>query len=181
LIPLEKYSPIIIDEKLTRSFEDSMEAIRLATKDFKEKEDKVIEKAKKTIISISKDFEKKGKVIGNSLIKANEKLREQEREANKLVQCPKCKKGDLAITYSRKTRRYFVACNAYPDCKNTFSLPPDGLIKKTEKTCDDCGYPILMRISKGKRPWEFCFNPECPINKARLKEYRKKQELENKK
>jgi len=37
---LEKYSPIIIDEKLTREFEDEMEKIREAKKDFEQKEKK---------------------------------------------------------------------------------------------------------------------------------------------
>jgi hypothetical protein len=25
---------------------------------------------------------------------------------------------------------------------------------------------MLMRLTKGKRPWTFCFNPQCPTNKA---------------
>jgi DNA topoisomerase-1 len=54
-----------------------------------------------------------------------------------------------------------LACDAYPECKTTFSLPPYGLIKKADKTCDKCQWPILMTIRKGKRPWEFCFNPNC--------------------
>jgi len=173
---LEKYSPIIIDEKLTRSFEDSMEAIKESKKDVKTKETKIIERAKETITSISRDFEKNQKQIGEALIQANTQLREQEREANKLNICPVCKKGNLVIMYSKKTRRSFVACNSYPECKTTFSLPPNGLIKKTNKTCEECGYPKLIRLSKGKRPWEFCFNPECPTNKERLQEYRKRQE-----
>ena len=92
------------------------------------------------------------------------------------MQCPKCKKGNLAITYSPKTKRNFVACNAYPECKTTYSLPPNGLIKKANKICEECGFPILMRLSKGKRPWEFCFNPECSKNKERIENYRKQTE-----
>jgi hypothetical protein len=33
-----------------------------------------------------------------------------------------------------------------------------------------------MRLSKGKRPWEFCFNPECESNRKRLEEYKLKKE-----
>jgi len=172
---LEKYSPIIIDEKLTRNFEDSMQSIQKSTKGFQEKEEKVITKAKDTITDIAKDFEKKEKKIGEELLQANIKQREQEKEENKLHPCPKCKKGDLAITYSRKTRRHFVACNAYPDCKTTFSLPPNALIKKTEKLCEKCGFPMLMSIKKGKKPWFFCFNPECETNRERIESYKKEQ------
>ena len=80
--------------------------------------------------------------------------------------------------YSKKTRKYFVACNKYPDCKNTYTLPPNGIIKKTDKICEECGFPMLMRISKGKRPWIFCFNPECITNKKRIEDYRMKKEAE---
>ncbi|MBU0894483.1 MAG: DNA topoisomerase I [Nanoarchaeota archaeon] len=177
---LEKYSSIIIDEKLTRSFEDSMESITTSTKNWLDKEKNIIEKAKKTIIGIAKDFEKNEKKIGKELLDANLKQREQQKKENTLIQCPICKKGNLGITYSKKTRRQFVACDAYPDCKTTFSLPPNGLIKKTEKVCEECNYPMLMRLSKGKRPWQFCFNPNCKTNKERLEEYRKKQEQEEK-
>jgi len=37
-----------------------------------------------------------------------------------------------------------------------------------------------MRLSKGKRPWEFCFNPDCRKNKERIDEYNKKKEEEKK-
>jgi DNA topoisomerase-1 len=178
---LEKHSPIIIDEKLTRSFEDSMEAIREAKKDLKDKEEKIINKAKKTITSISKTLKEHETQIGKELLVAEKQRQEQEREDNKLgFQCPVCKKGTLTIMYSRKTRRSFIACDAYPNCKNTYSLPPNSLIKKTDKTCEHCGFPKLLSIRKGKKPWSFCFNPNCETNKERIEAYKKKQE-ENKK
>ncbi|MCK5149566.1 DNA topoisomerase I [Candidatus Pacearchaeota archaeon] len=161
---LEKHSPIIIDESLTRSFEASMDSIKEAKKDFEKKEEKIISKAKKAITDIAKDFKKNEKEIGKELLKANVEFREQQKIENKLIQCPVCKKGNLAITYSKKTRRFFIACDAYPNCKTTFSLPPNGQIKKTEKICEECNYPMLMRLMKGRRPWIFCWNPKCPTN-----------------
>ena len=165
---LEKYSPIIIDEKLTRKFEQQMESIienKNQQKDkLKEKENKIIKESKKTIIEITKDFKENERKIGNELMDATQKLREQEKIENTLLPCPKCGKGNLVIIYSKKTRKHFIACNAYPECKNTFSLPPNGVIKKTDKICEECKFPKLIRLSKGKRPWEFCFNPECPTN-----------------
>lgn len=172
---LEKYSPIIIDEKLTRHFEKEMENILNSKKDFLVKENKVIEEAKKSLIEILNQFSKNEKNIGKELIEANNTLREKERQENKLIKCPVCKKGELTIMYSKKTRRYFVACNAYPECKTTFTLPPDGLIKKTEKLCESCNYPLLMRLKKAARPWIFCFNPQCESNIKRIEEYRKKE------
>ena len=176
---LEKYSPIIIDEELTRHFEHEMEEIQESKQDFKKKEDKIIDEAKKTITKIAKQFEKNEKKIGVELLNANIKLQEKQKEENKLNLCPVCKKGDLAITYSKKTRRHFIACNAYPNCKTTYSLPPNGIIKKTDKTCESCGFPMLMLLKKARKPWFFCFNKECETNKKRLEEYRKRKEGEN--
>jgi len=173
---LEKYSPIIIDEELTRKFEKEMDSILQSKKDFDKKEKKVIDEAKEAITEISKDFEKNKKEIGQELMIAELQLREKQKEENKLNICPKCGKGNLAITYSRKTRRNFIACNAYPECKNTYSLPPNGVIKKTDKVCEECGFPKLMRLSKGKRPWIFCFNPECKTNEEWTKKRQENSE-----
>ena len=177
---LEKYSPIIIDEQLTREFEDDMQKIleKKDKKDLEKQEEKIINKAKKTITKIGKDFEKHEKKIGKELVEANLKFREQQKIENQLITCPKCKKGHLGITYSKKNRRFFVACDAYPDCKNTFSLPPNGVIKKTEKVCEECEYPMLMRLARNRKPWIFCWNPKCPTNAEWVK---KRDEAANQK
>lgn len=176
---LEQYSPIIINEKLTRNFETEMEKIVSSKKDYTEKQEKIIKKAKDTIKKIANDFKKNESEIGKKILKANVEQREQEKIANKLCKCPKCKKGDLAITYSPKTKRFFIACDAYPDCKTTYSLPPNGVIKKTDKICEECGFPMLMRLSKGKRPWIFCFNPLCETNKEWASKRHEKQSESN--
>jgi len=71
--------------------------------------------------------------------------------------CPVCKKGNLVIKYSKKTKKQFVACDKYPECTTTYPLPP-GFIKKTDKTSEE-GLPRLIALKKGKRPWEFTFDP----------------------
>jgi len=181
---LEKYSPVIIDEELTRNFENEMESITKSKseslKDFESKEEKIKETAKKNILEISKQFKEHEERIGKELLNANLKLREDQKKENTLNVCPKCKKGHLAITYSKQFRRNFIACNAYPECKTTYSLPPNGTIKKTDKICESCGFPKLMTLRMGKRPWLFCFNKDCETNKERLEEYyRKKEETES--
>ena len=176
---LERHSPIIVDEALTRDFEKEMNQIQQLKTGFLQKEEKIIEKAKTAITKISEQFKKEEKIIGEELLKSNLEYREQQKKENRLNICPLCKKGSLGIIYSKKNGRYFVACDSYPDCKNTYSLPPNGSIKKTDKICESCGFPILMRLSKGRRPWEFCFNKDCSTNKERLDAYRKKKEEEN--
>ncbi|MBI2451542.1 DNA topoisomerase I [Candidatus Pacearchaeota archaeon] len=185
---LEKHSPIIIDENLTKEFEEEMNEIEESagekeenireTLDKKEKE--ILNRAKRVITDISKEFRAKEIEIGKDILKGIEGLREEQVQNNTLRECPNCKKGNLRIMYSRKINRYFVACSNYPECKHTYSLPPNALIKKAEKNCESCLWPKLLSIKKAKRPWEFCFNPDCEINKKRLEEWRARKEFEKK-
>ena len=181
---LEKHSPIIIDENLTRQLEDEMEKIQGSNEKntiLEQKEKAVIEKAKRLITDISKEFKSKEIEIGKELQKSILEVREEQRQANELMICPTCKKGKLRIMFNRSSRRYFVACSAYPECRQTYSLPPNALIKKVEnnKRCESDGFPKLLAIRKVKRPWEFCFNPECPIEKAKRVEREEFQAKKN--
>jgi DNA topoisomerase-1 len=176
---LEKYSPIIIDEELTRQLETEMEKIQEETKPEKLEKDeqKVIEKAKKIITDISKEFKAKEDDIAKELGTGLKEYRQAQQEANTLQLCPTCKKGNLRIMYNRMSRRYFISCNAYPNCRQTYSLPPNALIKKTEnKVCEADGFPKLLAIRKAKRPWEFCFNPNCEIEKKKREEWEAKRQ-----
>jgi DNA topoisomerase-1 len=159
---LEKHSPIIIDEKLTKNMEKDMDGIRTGKKDLEKKEEDILSKAKTTLTKISEDFHKKEGEIGKELLEAEKDYWQQQNKENELALCPACKKGMLTIKFSPKNKKFFVACNAYPACKTTFSLPPYGVIKNLNKQCDKCGFPLLMSLRKGKKPWIFCFNPNCP-------------------
>jgi len=159
---LEKNSPTILDEELTRNFEKEMDAIQ-TSKNGEKQEKKILADAKIVLTKIAEDLKKNEKKIGKSLAEAQGVIREEEKEASKIVQCMKCKKGWISMRRSRFGQ--FLACDAYPDCKTTFSLPPYGLIKKTEKICDKCSWPLFISIKRGKRPWEFCANPECERRK----------------
>lgn len=158
---LEKYSPIIVDEELTKTMEKDTEKIRESTKELGKKQELILIKARKAVEMISQDFHKNEEKIGKDIINANEELWKQQEIENELFECPVCKKGKLTIKYSPKVKKYFVACNAYPNCKTTFSLPPNGNFKKTDKICEKCGFQMLMSLKKGKKPWIFCFNPKC--------------------
>lgn len=168
---LGKHCPIIIDEHLTRKIEKEMDGIVSSSKGLKEKEDKILDDAKKSINIISKKFKEDEEEIGLELVKANKDMYAQERADNELTVCTKCGKGKLRILYGKKFKRYFAACSNYPECKTTFSLPPNSLIKPCKDSegvlelCPDCKSAFLLAIRKGKRPWKFCFNPLCPSRK----------------
>ena len=66
----------------------------------------------------------------------------------------------MHILHSRKNHSRFIACNKYPDCKTTFTIPQKGDIKKTELACEHCGYPMI-EIRMGKIPRKLCINPSC--------------------
>ncbi|MCX8194039.1 MAG: DNA topoisomerase I, partial [Candidatus Pacearchaeota archaeon] len=156
---LKNNCPSIIDEKLTRSFEEKMEKIQ-QEKDIKEiikEKEKVIEEAKKTLLKISEQFKKHEKDIGKVLIESHRKAQEEARKASTLFKCPVCGKGSLIILRSKKGKR-FAACDEYPECKTTFALPQFGMIALTEKKCE-CSWPLLLLVRKGKPPWHFCLNP----------------------
>ena len=158
---LEKYSPIIIDEELTRNFEKEMEKIQESEEDFKQKEDRVIDEAKKTITKIAEQFGKNEKKIGQELLVANLQLQEQQKEENKLDICPVCKKGHLLIINMRN-KSNFIGCTNYPKCKNTYNLPNNALIKPLKDVCRECEFPKVMVLRQYKKPWMLCINPECP-------------------
>jgi DNA topoisomerase-1 len=153
-----KYASDILDEKLTRHFEKDMEKIR----EQKQKKEVVLEEAKKLLIKITNGFKLHINEIGRELVAA---VRETRREAETLMTCPNCKIGDIRVITSKASGKRFLACNKYPDCRTTYPLPQSGLLKMLDKQCKDCNTPMIMVISKGKRPWEFCPNPGCPGKK----------------
>ena len=161
---LEKNCDVIIDEKLTRDIERNLEKLRNSKNPSKNQKD-ILKETEKIIYNIGDKFSKNKNQIGQDLISATEQLWEDQRKDNEIMNCPVCKTGKLTIKYGRQYNRYFVACNSYPECKTTYTLPGNALIKTSDKLCEYCNWNMLMSIKKGKRPWIFCFNSECESRK----------------
>ena len=149
---LEKFMPTITDIQLTADFEEDMEEIR----EGKEKQEVVLEKAKKELTKLLEEFKKKEKEVGKEILGS---VRETEDEQNTVGKCPSCDEGTLMIRFGKFGK--FIACDKYPDCKTTFNLPSGALIKNTKTICDVCNHPKIQVIKKGKRPQEICINPAC--------------------
>jgi len=115
-----------------------------------------LEEAKEQLIGILKDFDKEAQVIGEELLAS---FKETRDEMTTLGPCHNCKEGLIQIRRGRFGA--FAACNKYPDCKTTFSLPKNALLKPAKKMCEVCGMPMVIVIKKAKRPQEFCINKEC--------------------
>jgi len=84
--------------------------------------------------------------------------------------------GNLIVRTSRKTRKRFIGCSAYPQCTRTFSLPQSGLLLTTKDLCKHCGYPVVKIITKGRKPWELCINSDCPGKDEKYKNNRNKKQ-----
>ncbi len=149
---MEKYSPLVIDEKLTRNFEKEMEKIM----EGKKKKDDVLKEARGVLNKILDEFKSNEEKIGAILDKA---LIETRAIQNRLGECLKCD-GELKLIFTKRKTR-FVGCSGYPNCKNAYPVPQFGLIKNTEKVCDKCGTPKIYVYRKGKRPFSMCLDTEC--------------------
>jgi len=82
--------------------------------------------------------------------------------------------GNLIVRVARASRKRFIGCSAYPECRITFPLPQKGLLLTTREICRHCGYPVVKIINKGKRPWNLCINPDCPGKDEKYKNYNNK-------
>ncbi len=118
----------------------------------KEDESKVIKKSREMLHRVLTSLENNKHAIRSSLRKA---LTLQ----NTIGTCPSCGKP-LVVRTASKSKKRFVGCTGYPNCKVTYPLPQKGRIISTDKKCPVCGAPII-KINKK----EMCINPDCPSKK----------------
>ncbi|MFA4887420.1 MAG: DNA topoisomerase I [Candidatus Nanoarchaeia archaeon] len=156
ILTLEKYCPEILDQALTRTFEEEMELI---VEGKKTKED-IIDIAKKSLDKTLTTFKKHEKEIGTELGAAT---RETQDKESYLGKCKNCEEGNLHIR--RGKFGFFAACNKYPDCKTTYPLPRNVKLKNTEKVCPVCQSPLVLLFKPKRKPLEYCISPECPSKK----------------
>jgi DNA topoisomerase-1 len=169
---LAKYVPDLVSETLTRKFEKEMGRVETG----KVKREKIISEAKTVLKKIAEEFKKNENKIGPVLEKS---IMEMQEEQNTLGTCLKCG-NKIKMMYSNKTKKRFVGCLGYPKCNNIYPLPGFGLIKKTEKICEQCKTPIVLVIRAGKRPFNMCLDPQCKTKENWGKPKEKKPEKEAK-
>ncbi|MEM4389725.1 MAG: DNA topoisomerase I [Candidatus Micrarchaeia archaeon] len=150
---LAKNCPEILDEKLTRSLEEKMNAIQ----EGKLAKEEVIAEGKALLQHILAEFKAREADIGRQLLAA---LKQTEEQQSLLGPCPACKTGSLRVMRAR-TGKAFAGCSGYPDCKNAYPLPQGARIKPLGRTCEYCGTPLIRVLRKGRRPFEMCLSPTC--------------------
>jgi len=200
---LDKYAPIILDEKLTAEMTAELESIELSNSErtedrgqrteLEKMEKKVLNEAKVIVTKIADGMSANLDAMGKCLADANAVVWEQEKGANTMTECPVCHKGKLRVMYGKRYSRYFVSCDAYPECKTIYSLPPKGVARPARlskkqceekglpenslEKCEECGFPKVALFKKGGAPWRVCFNMDCPSNEDAKK---KKEEFKAK-
>ncbi len=75
--------------------------------------------------------------------------------------CDKCGSA-MVIKFGRNGR--FLACSAYPDCKNTKPLGNE--IEKTDKKCPNCGSPMEIRHGRFGRFMACSKYPDCKTTQS---------------
>jgi DNA topoisomerase-1 len=127
----------------------------------KETKENVLQSAVEILKPAAEKLKEKKQVIGAQLTQA---LKKSKLEEKTIGACPTCQNGKLVILYSRKTGKRFVGCTNYfaGKCKTAFPLPQRGSVKPTGSVCKSCGWRTVRVWMRGKRPWNLCFNPECP-------------------
>jgi DNA topoisomerase-1 len=161
---LGRYAPDVTSAQLTQELEAKMEQIQNNMM----KRETVIAEVVEQLKPQLEHFKENEEAIGEALSKATKKAQAQERVVGK---CPNCGTGDLAIIYSRTTRKRFIGCTNYFKglCKTSFPLPQHGTVKPAKSRCKACGWPQVLVWLRGRRPWNLCFNPDCSLKAKRRK------------
>lgn len=114
--------PDLVDENLTRQFEEEMEKIR----ENKFKPEKTLSEAKEKLGVILKEISQNEEDLGKRLADASHIAR---KELAKLAKCPNCEEGFLMLRQSMKLKKKFAGCSGYPNCKTIFNIPQAQVIK----------------------------------------------------
>ena len=153
---LTDFASEIASHEMTAELERSMDEIS---------EGKV---SKENVVDRSRDVLRK--VYGN--LESSEEefadiVRSGIREDSVLGPCKKCG-NNLTIRRARKSGKRFAGCEGYPECDQTYSLPPRGEIIPLGTLCEGCGSPEI-KVVGGRRPWITCIDMQCPKQQERRK------------
>jgi DNA topoisomerase-1 len=161
IVALEDNADQIARTEMTSRLEEDMTQIAEGAKD------------QETVVSESQEMLAKSLDI---LMAHRDNIKDEVTEAlrnqNQMGICPKCKTGYLVMRRSKRGKR-FIACNAYPECENTYPLPQFGTILAHESPCKKCGGPQVRMAMNRRKPVDVCLDINCKANRDRLKKYGK--------
>lgn len=154
---LRKFAGPISSPEMTAKLEEDMDAIA----EGRETREEVVDKSRGILSEVMDLLEKsKGELA--------EEIRNGIREDKILGVCPRCG-SNLRVVKAKKSKKRFVGCSGYPRCTLTYPLPQTGIIMPSGEVCPECGSPRVRVVNKGRRPWSFCLDPECPTKAGNRK------------
>ncbi|MCA9459248.1 MAG: topoisomerase DNA-binding C4 zinc finger domain-containing protein [Nanoarchaeota archaeon] len=148
--------PDLVDEKLTRKFEEEMEKIRQN----KYKPEKTLKEAINKLNIILKEVSDNEVDLGKRLADASHIARV---EIAKVGKCPNCEKGVLMIRAAKKTGKKFVGCDNYPDCKTIFNLPMVPVVKPIPNQPDEEGKIYVFAGKSDGNMQKVCINETVDV------------------
>lgn len=105
------------------------------------------------------------KPLSDSIKKIEPKLGEikQSNQEETDEVCEKCG-SPMVIKWGRNGR--FLACSAYPDCKNTKPLNGENGIEEIDRDCPKCGNKLVIRTGRFGRFIACSTYPDCDYTEA---------------
>ncbi|HEU0049436.1 MAG TPA: DNA topoisomerase I [Nitrososphaera sp.] len=157
---MRMFVPAIVSIELTRSIEEQLEKVEQGSVE----SISVIELAVDKLVESLAAFMEKEVDIGERI---GDAAFADSAQTATIGPCPVCKKGQLRMIRSYKTKKRFVGCSNYSaGCKATAPLPQKGLIRTARKACPDCGWPIIgVVFARRAKQWKICINMQCPARK----------------
>lgn len=157
---MRTFVPAIVSTDLTRAMEEQLELVEQGSTD----STVVIEQAVDRLIESLASFMEKETDIG---VRIGDAAAAASTQAATLGPCPVCKKGQLRMIKSYKTKKRFVGCSNYSGgCKATAPLPQKGIVRISGKACPECGWPVVGIIfARRAKQWNICINMQCPAKK----------------
>lgn len=152
---LRKFAGVISSPEMTARLEDDMDAIA----EGKETQLQVVGKSRDILGEIMNHLE-------SSKDQVAAEIRNGIKEDRILGTCPNCG-SNLRMVKAKKSKKRFVGCTNYPECTTTYPLPQTGTVTPTGEVCPECGSPKARVVNKGRKPWIFCLDPECPTKKEK--------------
>jgi DNA topoisomerase-1 len=121
-----------------------------------------IEEGRDNWVDVLKEFYKP---LSDSLEKVNANLKDirQSTQEETDEACEKCG-SPMLIRWGRNGR--FLACSAYPDCKNTRALNGENGIEELDRDCPKCGNKLVMRTGRYGRFIACSTYPDCDYTEA---------------
>lgn len=150
---LQSHMERIATPQMTAELEKEMDEIA----EGKKEKEEVVTVSRKMLLGVLDELEGKKEKVGERIIRG--------AISDQIIgMCPECG-GNIVIRKSAKTKKRFLGCSRYPECKVTFPLPQKGAVYSEGRECEYCGTPMVRIINKSKRPWIICPNMKCPSKK----------------